>query len=30
MTMIGAKQQLAKVNIIDHILIGDCIIRPKR
>ena len=26
--MIGTKQQLAKVNI-DHILIGDCIIRPK-
>ena len=27
--MIGTKQQLAKVNI-DHILIGDCVIRPKR
>ena len=27
-TMIGTKQQLAKVNI-DHILIGDCVIRPK-
>jgi len=27
--MIGTKQQLAKVNI-DHILIGDSIIRPKR
>ena len=26
--MIGTKQQLAKVNI-DHILIGDCVIRPK-
>ena len=26
--MISAKQQLAKVNI-DHILIGDCVIRPK-
>ena len=26
--MIGAKQQLAKVNI-DHILIGNCVIRPK-
>ena len=26
--MIGTKQQLAKVNI-DHILIGDRVIRPK-
>ena len=26
--MNGTKQQLAKVNI-DHILIGDCVIRPK-
>ena len=26
--MIGTKKQLAKVNI-DHILIGDCVIRPK-
>ena len=26
--MIGTKQQLAKVNT-DHILIGDCVIRPK-
>ena len=26
--MIGTKQQLAKVNI-DHISIGDCVIRPK-
>ena len=26
--MIGTKQQLAKVNI-DHILIGDSVIRPK-
>ena len=26
--MIGTKQHLAKVNI-DHILIGDCAIRPK-
>ena len=26
--MIGTKQQLARVNI-DHILIGDCVIRPK-
>ena len=26
--MIGTKKQLAKVNI-DHILIGDCAIRPK-
>ena len=26
--MIGTKQQLAKVNI-DHILIGNCVIRPK-
>ena len=26
--MIGTKQQLAKVNV-DHILIGDCVIRPK-
>ena len=26
--MIGTKRQLAKVNI-DHILIGDCVIRPK-
>ena len=26
--MIGTKQQLAKVNI-DHILTGDCVIRPK-
>ena len=27
--MIGTKQQLAKVNI-GHILIGNCVIRPKR
>ena len=27
--MIGSKQQLANVNI-DHILIGDGVIRPKR
>ena len=27
--MIGTKQQLVKVNCIDHILIGDCVIRPK-
>ena len=27
--MIGTKQQLSKVNI-DHILIGDSVIRPKR
>ena len=26
--MIGTKQQLAKVNV-DHILIGNCVIRPK-
>ena len=26
--IIDTKQQLAKVNI-DHILIGDCVIRPK-
>ena len=27
--MIGTKQQLVKFNCIDHILIGDCVIRPK-